>query len=262
MKVFFCCLIAVVVSGCATSMSPPPATSKSDAIARAQMNYTSGNKLELPANSTGTGPHDFYNLFARLPVGWDAVYGISVVTATNLSQDNARVSADGFGNFTVEGQRQLSAPRGKKVEYIEATFSREFLEQACSSGATLHISTSGASLSFAVPDWMFAALRDAADQRDLIGTIERKRKRDERDRQEMRGKFVQTHPELAQKFKDAVIAGTIVLGMPADATKAAWGEPSQINRTVNNFGVHEQWIYRNTYVYFEDGILSSWQESR
>jgi len=51
-----------------------------------------------------------------------------------------------------------------------------------------------------------------------------------------------------------------MMGMGSNMVKASWGEPEDINRTVGSFGVHEQWIYGDTYVYFEDGILTSWQD--
>lgn len=43
--------------------------------------------------------------------------------------------------------------------------------------------------------------------------------------------------------------------------RESWGLPEDINRTVGAWGVHEQWIYPgNVYLYFENGILTSWQD--
>ncbi|MCK9311771.1 MAG: hypothetical protein M0P26_05800 [Bacteroidales bacterium] len=49
------------------------------------------------------------------------------------------------------------------------------------------------------------------------------------------------------------------------ATKAmvleSWGKPIDINKSVGTWGVHEQWVYDfGSYLYFEDGILKSWQD--
>jgi hypothetical protein len=52
----------------------------------------------------------------------------------------------------------------------------------------------------------------------------------------------------------------IWLGMTDDMARLSWGKPSDINRSVGSWGVHEQWIYGNTYLYFENGILTSWQD--
>jgi len=51
----------------------------------------------------------------------------------------------------------------------------------------------------------------------------------------------------------------VQIGMTTEQCRAAWGRPRDINRSVGSFGVHEQWCYSNSYLYFEDGILTSWQ---
>ena len=40
------------------------------------------------------------------------------------------------------------------------------------------------------------------------------------------------------------------------------GYPSDINKSVTSWGVHEQWIYdsKELYIYFENGILRSYQK--
>lgn len=55
---------------------------------------------------------------------------------------------------------------------------------------------------------------------------------------------------------------SISLGMSQDDVIAIMGRPSTINRSVGSWGVHEQWVYKNSkikYIYIENGILSSWQ---
>lgn len=51
----------------------------------------------------------------------------------------------------------------------------------------------------------------------------------------------------------------VKIGMTAEQCRAAWGRPQDINRTVGSYGVHEQWCYNGSYLYFEDGILTSYQ---
>lgn len=58
-----------------------------------------------------------------------------------------------------------------------------------------------------------------------------------------------------------ILAGEIWIGMSDTMARESWGEPEQINRSVGSWGVHEQWVYGDNYVYFEDGVLSSWQTS-
>ncbi len=51
----------------------------------------------------------------------------------------------------------------------------------------------------------------------------------------------------------------IQLGMTPCMAIAAWGRPDDINRSVGSFGVHEQWVYPANYLYFQDGVLTSFQ---
>lgn len=57
------------------------------------------------------------------------------------------------------------------------------------------------------------------------------------------------------------------IGMTDDDAIEAIGRPQDINRTVTAAGTDEQWVYSGAawlgdevYVYFENGILTSWQE--
>lgn len=67
-----------------------------------------------------------------------------------------------------------------------------------------------------------------------------------------------------QKLKD----GNYWLGMTEEMARVALGSPNDINRSVGKWGEHEQWIYETRfqgklyiklYLYFENGILSSYQ---
>lgn len=66
----------------------------------------------------------------------------------------------------------------------------------------------------------------------------------------------------SKKVEQAVLNGKIFIGMTKQQVIESWGKPDDINRTVGRWGVHEQWVYGNygTYLYFEDGILTSWQD--
>ena len=56
----------------------------------------------------------------------------------------------------------------------------------------------------------------------------------------------------------------LTLGMTKEEVIASWGKPNKINRTVTQYGTHEQWVYHHIgdgcYLYFEDGRLTSWQD--
>lgn len=64
--------------------------------------------------------------------------------------------------------------------------------------------------------------------------------------------------ETGQKLLD----GNYWIGMTDDMALISLGVPRSINKTVGVWGVNEQWVYYSTYLYFENGILTSYQNSR
>ena len=254
-----------LLAGCAAV--PPPALSKDEAVSRVRTVYSSGasswTRYELPANTTGTGPHDFYNLFVRTKSLEDAVYGINIATSGKVSHGDAKVSVDTSGSLEVNERQQLSVGFGQTVEILEATFDRGFLEQSVTNGAQIKISSSRGVVDFAIPDWMFGALLEVADQNDSHRRFSKELKARQDETQQRRELYVKAHPNLPEGIKAAVLAGQILIGMSTEAAQASWGAPGKINRTGTAKGVHEQWVYGdNTYLYFDNGTLRSWQDSR
>lgn len=67
------------------------------------------------------------------------------------------------------------------------------------------------------------------------------------------------------KYGTIMATGVVALGMTTKMVKELYGEATSINRTVGNWGVHEQWVYerpamKTEYYYFENGKLTSWQD--
>lgn len=64
--------------------------------------------------------------------------------------------------------------------------------------------------------------------------------------------------EIASRIKQK----QIWIGMTDDMAKESIGKPTSVNRTVSVWGVQEQWIYRgrHLYLYFDDGVLTSYQD--
>lgn len=49
------------------------------------------------------------------------------------------------------------------------------------------------------------------------------------------------------------------IGMTDEMALISLGSPDKKNRSVGSWGIHEQWIYGDTYLYFENGVLNSYQ---
>lgn len=71
--------------------------------------------------------------------------------------------------------------------------------------------------------------------------------------------YVNEHPNIPEKIKNAIRRGEVILGMTQSQVIASFGHPGTINRTSGSWGVYEQWVYSRGYLYFENGILTSWQ---
>jgi len=59
---------------------------------------------------------------------------------------------------------------------------------------------------------------------------------------------------------ERILNHKIWLGMTRAMAIESRGYPEKNNRTVTAFGTHEQWVYENIYLYFENDILTSWQD--
>jgi|WetSurMetagenome_2_1015567.scaffolds.fasta_scaffold07374_3 hypothetical protein len=56
--------------------------------------------------------------------------------------------------------------------------------------------------------------------------------------------------------------GKIWKGMNAEMVKDSWGTASKINRVISGNIVKEEWIYKNTWLYFENNSLVEWGPTR
>lgn len=53
--------------------------------------------------------------------------------------------------------------------------------------------------------------------------------------------------------------GKVIIGMSKEACRLSWGAPKGINTTTGEFGVQEQWVYGDRYLYFKNGRLTTIQ---
>jgi len=73
------------------------------------------------------------------------------------------------------------------------------------------------------------------------------------------GELLQFSPVV----RDRILKAEIWRGMTTEMALMSLGEPEKINRTEYDFTVYERWVYpEGKYLFFESGVLSSWQESQ
>jgi hypothetical protein len=53
-------------------------------------------------------------------------------------------------------------------------------------------------------------------------------------------------------------SGKIWKGMNAEMVKDSWGTAEKINRVIDGNTVKEEWVFRNTWLYFENNTLLEW----
>ena len=95
-------------------------------------------------------------------------------------------------------------------------------------------------------------------QTAMDAELQRKRKALNAEQQKKRK--IDIFNRYGQVVGQKILDGKIWIGMTKEMAEESWGVPSDINRTVNQYKVHEQWVYSSRYLYFDDGILTSWQD--
>jgi hypothetical protein len=55
-----------------------------------------------------------------------------------------------------------------------------------------------------------------------------------------------------------IYAGKIWKGMNSEMVRDSWGSAEKINRVINGNLIKEEWIYRSTWLYFENNTLLEW----
>jgi hypothetical protein len=68
--------------------------------------------------------------------------------------------------------------------------------------------------------------------------------------------------DLAQRVSQAIAERQLIVGMTPEQAMQSWGPPTRKTVSGGDGGSREQWVYDGTYVYFRDGQLVSWQQSR
>jgi len=79
---------------------------------------------------------------------------------------------------------------------------------------------------------------------------------------EMYEKSKEVKDVMAGKIKIKIGPGCVRIGMSKNTVEYLLGKPNNVNTTVTNNVSSEQWIYDGYYLYFDDGSLTAWQESK
>jgi hypothetical protein len=67
------------------------------------------------------------------------------------------------------------------------------------------------------------------------------------------------YPQFDEATWAIIQEGKVKVGMTAEACEVSWGKPNSINKTLTAGIASEQWVYGESYLYFENGLLTSIQ---
>jgi hypothetical protein len=71
---------------------------------------------------------------------------------------------------------------------------------------------------------------------------------------------IQAKPWSAS-VKKLVLGHKVRIGMTLEQVRESWGAPDNINRTITQHGVRQQWVYGlSSYLYFEVGLVTAIQD--
>lgn len=94
---------------------------------------------------------------------------------------------------------------------------------------------------------------------DKVVRVEFEHERGYRKNQEAKNEYIKNNPGR-KEFATLIKENKIAIGMNQEEVKLSRGMPIHVNRTVTAYGVDEQWVYGSLYLYFDNGILTSWQD--
>ncbi len=71
-------------------------------------------------------------------------------------------------------------------------------------------------------------------------------------------RFSYLEDKYGTRMAERLFAGKIWKGMRAEMVNDSWGTADKINRIISGNIVKEEWIFKNTWLYFENNTLLEW----
>jgi hypothetical protein len=81
---------------------------------------------------------------------------------------------------------------------------------------------------------------------------------DQSNQEQQVSRFTYLESKYGTTMATRINAGKIWKGMNSEMVKDSWGNALKINREVTGNTIKEEWIYRNTWLYFENNMLIDW----
>jgi len=80
--------------------------------------------------------------------------------------------------------------------------------------------------------------------------------------EQQQNRFSYLENKYGSNLAARLMAGKIWRGMNSEMVKDSWGTAEKINRIISGNIVKEEWIFKNTWLYFENNTLVEWGPTR
>jgi len=75
---------------------------------------------------------------------------------------------------------------------------------------------------------------------------------------QQQSRFTYLENKYGSSMAERLMAGKIWKGMTSDMVSDSWGTADKINRIISGNVVKEEWIFKSTWLYFENNTLLEW----
>lgn len=76
--------------------------------------------------------------------------------------------------------------------------------------------------------------------------------------QQQVSRFTYLENKYGSNMAARLVAGKVWKGMNSEMVKDSWGTPERTNRVIAGNIVKEEWVFKNTWLYFENNSLLDW----
>jgi hypothetical protein len=76
--------------------------------------------------------------------------------------------------------------------------------------------------------------------------------------EQQQGRFSYLENKYGSNIANRIFSGKIWKGMNSEMVKDSWGNADKINRIISGNITKEEWIFRSTWLYFENNTLLEW----
>jgi len=181
------------------------------------------------------------------------------IEALKANEILSKVSDSTLRGFTIKGAKlkkspdplgEISTSFDEEKEVIVLDYSDQYFG-VCSGGTCGYMSEIWVKKSPEIENFISAK----NFERDELKRLELER--ESKAENELEKRYIKKYGE---KNYTKMKQGYYWIGMNKEMATISLGPPNKVNRTVGAWGVQEQWVYETIYLYFENGVLTSYQD--